>query len=56
MARKFKIVGDRPVVGHQPGDFLSEEDLAGVNVDALITGGHIQPVAPKKATEKEESE
>lgn len=51
---KFKIVGRRPVAGKQPGEVLSEDDLEGVDVDALVRGGHVVEV--KKATRVVEQE
>jgi len=45
----YRIVGDREVVGKKPGEVVSESDLDGVNIAALIGGGHLQPINPKAA-------
>jgi hypothetical protein len=44
----YKIVGGHRVADHEPGDILTTEDLAGLNVDHLIEAGHIE--ATTKAT------
>ena len=40
--------------GHQLGDEVNDTALTGVNVDALIAGGHITP-NPTTLTKKEKS-
>ena len=47
---RYKISSNRPVAGHAPGDTISETDLAGANIGALVEAGHIVPIAsvPKK--------
>jgi len=49
--KKFRIVGRRAVAGRQPGETLDESDLEGVNVDALIAGGHVVEERPAKLLE-----
>lgn len=39
----FKIVGSHNVVGHEPGDIISQDDLTGLDVQHLIDAGHIEP-------------
>lgn len=41
---KFRVIGPRTVAGVEPGKTgeFAEDDP--VNVDALIAGGHIEPV------------
>lgn len=47
----YKVISDN-LSGHQAGDTVTDEDLAGVNIAALIDGGHITPNSkPKKETE-----
>lgn len=51
---KYKIAGARPVAGHAPGDTISETDLAGANIGALVEAGHLVPTASapsKKSTD-----
>lgn len=45
---EYKIVGNHSVVGHESGSIITDDDLAGVNVQHLIDAGHITPVS--KAT------
>lgn len=51
--KTYKIVGDRKVAEKEPGEILSEEDLAGSNIDALIEGGHLAPTSTTKAAKAE---
>jgi len=41
----YKIIGRHGIAGHAPGDTVSGDDLADVNVEHLIAAGHLQPVA-----------
>lgn len=43
----YRIVGDREVVGRKPGEVITDDDLDGVNVSALIEGGHVLIINPK---------
>lgn len=52
--KKFRIVGGRPVAGREPGETLDEGELEGVNVDALLKGGHVVEERPAKRAVKEE--
>ena len=45
---EYKIVGNCNVVGHEPGNIITDDDLADVNVQHLIDAGHI--TATSKAT------
>lgn len=49
---KFRVIGSRAVAGVEPGDTgeFGEDDP--VNVEALIAGGHIEPV---KGTSKKDA-
>ena len=49
----YKIISDM-IPGKKPGDSITDDELDGINVDALIEGGHIsaENPTPKKA-EKE---
>lgn len=51
----YKVIGDRLVAGKNTGEFLSDEELDGVNIPALIEGGHLESPKAAKA-EKKESE
>lgn len=39
--QKYKIIGRRGVGVFHAGQIVDEDDLAGVNVEALLAGGHI---------------
>ncbi len=45
----YKIVGLHTVCGREPGESVTDEDLEGYYVDALIEGGHIIPDKARKA-------
>jgi len=47
----YKIVGTCTVAGVEPGGTVTDDDLEGCNIDALISGGHL--AAPPKTKEKE---
>lgn len=56
MAQQFKILSDKCSLGKK-GSTVTLDEKSGLNVDALIQGGHIAPVAAKpttKETDKEE--
>jgi len=40
----YKITSDNTTLGKQ-GETVAADDLTGLNVDALIAGGHIEPVS-----------
>lgn len=57
-ADMYRIVGSRSVAGKAPGEVLSDEELQGCNLEALVQGGHLEAfveaepervVEPKKA-------
>ena len=52
----FTVISDLEVCGKTKGDLLTSEELskAGVNVEALITAGHIQEVNAKTKPESKE--
>ena len=43
----YKIISDN-VAGKQAGDTITDEELNGCSVDALIVSGHIQKTTTKK--------
>lgn len=43
-ADMYRIVGSRSVAGRAPGEVLSDEELAGCNLAALVEGGHLEPI------------
>lgn len=48
----YKIVGSHVVVGHEPGSVITSDDLVGVDVEHLISAGHIEPTSKgRKAVE-----
>jgi hypothetical protein len=52
----YKVTSDR-VDGKKRGDTLHDSDLAGVNVAALVEGGHIEAVRsgkPEKNSQESE--
>lgn len=46
----YKVISDL-VDGKNPGDTITDDELVGCNVDALIAAGHIsgEPSKPNKA-------
>lgn len=44
----YKVISDR-VDGKKRGDTVLDSDLIGINVDALIAGGHIESVRGAKS-------
>lgn len=52
---KYKILSDRLSVG-EIGQTLDEEAFVGCNIEALIDGGHIEPVSISKVSKKSETE
>lgn len=40
----FKIVSDNTTLG-KPGDTVTSDALEGLNVEALVAGGHLEPVS-----------
>lgn len=52
----YKIISDKTSLG-KSGATVSTDDLVGMNVDALIAGGHLEPVsvyAVKKTDKKDQ--
>lgn len=48
----YKVISDR-VADKQPGDIISEEELAGMNVGALLEAGHISKTETRKTKTEE---
>jgi len=44
--KQFKVTSTR-LSGHKEGDTVSEDDLAGANVEALLDGGHLAEIGSK---------
>jgi hypothetical protein len=55
-ALKYRIVGRRGIGVFQTGQVVDGDDLAGVNIQALLDGGHIvvEPAKIKIESVKEE--
>jgi hypothetical protein len=52
----YQIASSR-VSGHQLGDIVTDDDLSGINVHALLVGGHLKPApTPKPPTIKPAAE
>lgn len=51
----YKITSSKTALGKQ-GASVSADDLAGLNVDALVSAGHLEPVSisSKKQDKKEQ--
>jgi hypothetical protein len=51
----YKILSDNTTLG-KPGSTVSETDLAGLNIAALVAGGHIEPasISAKRQDKKEQ--
>ncbi|WP_157251123.1 hypothetical protein [Nonomuraea typhae] len=49
---RYRVIGPCEVAGVQPGGVITEFP-AGVNVEALIQGGHIEPTEDKPAEAKQ---
>ena len=51
----YKITGDAIVAGKKTGETVTDADLEGANVEALIEGGHVAPTtkATKAATQEQ---
>ena len=48
---EYKIKAGNVTFG-KPGETVNEKDLEGVNIEALIEGGHIAATKPKKEDKK----
>jgi hypothetical protein len=55
--KTYKIISDKTSLG-KSGATVSSSDLVGLSVDALVAGGHLEPVAAytAKKTDKKEQE
>jgi hypothetical protein len=50
----YKVLSGR-LVGHEPGDTVTEDELVGANVAALVAAGHLAAVdAPTPDTSEED--
>lgn len=50
----YTVASDFEVCGKKKGESLSEKDLAGLNVEALIASGHVADSASKPTVTVEE--
>lgn len=50
----YTVASDFEVCGKKKGETLTKEDLAGINVEALVASGHIADSAAKPTPAKEE--
>ena len=49
MSTTYKVAGTKTVAGVEPGGTVTDGDLEGCNIDALISGGHLAaPPTTKK--------
>lgn len=46
--RNFVIVGGAKIAGRNPGETISEADLPNINIEALVTSGHLAIAKPSK--------
>jgi len=51
----YKIISDNTSLG-SAGSFVADKDLVGLNVQALIEGGHIEPATKSVKQETKESD
>ena len=51
MSTTYKIVGTCTVAGGEPGGTVTDDDLEGCNIEALISSGHL--AAPPTTNAKE---
>ena len=51
MSITYKIVGTCTVAGVEPGGTVTDDDLEGCNIEALISGGHLAAPSTTKAKE-----
>jgi hypothetical protein len=52
---QFKVVSNR-LVGHTQGSLVSEAELDGANIAALIEAGHIAEIGSKPSKSKDTKE
>lgn len=50
--KHYRVISNN-LAGHQAGETVTDEDLAGANIAALIDGGHIHPTTKPKTQEEE---
>jgi len=52
---KYKVTSER-VKGYEIGDFVTADDLARYNIEALVTAGHLKKTATPKIEKAENEE
>jgi len=50
------LVTSARLAGYSPGDVVSDADLEGSNIDALIEAGHLSTQTPKKPAKPKDIE
>jgi len=53
--KQFKVISSR-MPNHKQGATVSEDDLAGANVEALLDGGHIAEIGSKVSKKEQAKE
>ena len=53
---EYKIIGTSKVANHEPGETITDDDLAGANIEALVASGHLRPKTKPKALKAEEKD
>ena len=51
----YKVIADN-LAGKKPGDIITDEELIGCSVEALILGGHIEANKTSKTTKEAEAD
>lgn len=49
--KKFKVLSNR-LAGKKSGDVIDESTLEGANIEALLQGGHIEPLKESKKSDE----
>ena len=48
---KYEVTSDN-LAGHEKGDSVTDKQLAGANIEALILGGHLKETNPTTKKDK----
>jgi hypothetical protein len=51
----YRILSENLTLG-KPGEVIGSENVEGVNFEALVAGGHLEPVIASRKTDKKEQE
>lgn len=52
--KSYKVLSGR-IAGKKAGEVVTEAELAGSNIEALVDGGHIEKVSSKKEPKESET-